>query len=150
MFRRAFPWSAPGGEKTSPRGPTGRLLWLRMPNGSNVLNLRSELSFHLIESAVYLIGIKWPDQFIQWRGWFEDQYYVYIVMEFADTRSLASYPVPCLESHAQSIIYQLLQNIKLLHTKEIAHGNIKPSVRRVPPRHMAKDSLNNSSSRTYL
>ena len=70
---------------------------------------------------------------MQFLGWYENDDYVYIAMEYLSRGDLRHYlDVERSESEAKAITRQLLEGLLVLHKDGFAHRNLKPEVRPSP------------------
>ena len=70
---------------------------------------------------------------MQFLGWYENDDYVYIAMEYLSHGHLRHYlDVERSESEAKAITKQLLEGLFVIHEKGFAHRDLRPEVR--PPR----------------
>ena len=67
------------------------------------------------------------DVFVQFLGWYEDNYSVYLAMEYFEQGDLARHltsPLP--EGDVKTITKQLLEGLAVLHSQNWAHRDLKP------------------------
>ena len=70
---------------------------------------------------------KRDDLFVQFLGWYEDDYSVYLAMEYFEQGDLARHltsPLP--EGEVKIITKQLLEGLSFLHSQSWAHRDLKP------------------------
>jgi calcium/calmodulin-dependent protein kinase I len=61
-------------------------------------------------------------------GWFKDEQYVFIAMEYFPHGDLQDYLVAALpENHVQQIAFQILEGLDHMHENGFAHCDLKPS-----------------------
>lgn len=64
-------------------------------------------------------------------GWFEDNEFIFIAMEYAEFGDLRHYIKnfgPKAKEEATEISRQLLQGVAILHKKKICHRDLNPQV----------------------
>ena len=68
------------------------------------------------------------DVFVNFYGWFENEFSVYLVMEYFDHGDLGKFIARGVtEKHAQTIGKQLLEGLDILHAQDWAHRDLKPA-----------------------
>lgn len=71
------------------------------------------------------------EYFVEFLGWYEDQKYIYIAMEYMERGDLAQYLRESgseAKAQAREIAKQLLEGIMILHARKICHRDLKPQV----------------------
>ena len=67
---------------------------------------------------------------MQFLGWYENDDYVHIAMEYLSRGNLRHYlDVERSESEAKAITRQLLEGLLVIHQNGFAHRNLKPEVK---------------------
>lgn len=64
-------------------------------------------------------------------GWFEDQYHIYIAMEYVEHGDLEMYlagNAAKARAEVREITRQILKGVTVLHNKQICHRDLKPMV----------------------
>ena len=71
---------------------------------------------------------------MQLLGWYENDDYVYIAMEYISHGHLRHYlQMGRSESEAKAVTRQLLEGLSVIHQEGFAHRDLKPEVRLSPP-----------------
>jgi len=73
---------------------------------------------------------KYPDEFVQFYGWFEDTRTLYLTMEYLAHGDLSFFiekGIP--EEEIKSITIQLLEGLVIMHENLFTHRDLKPAVR---------------------
>ena len=66
---------------------------------------------------------------MEFLGWFEEPEALYIAMEYLEEGDLTKHiSVPLLQETVRNISKQVLEGLKVMHEKGIAHRDIKPAV----------------------
>jgi len=66
---------------------------------------------------------------VEFLGWFEEPEALYIAMEYLEEGDLTKHiSVPLLQETVRNISKQVLEGLKVMHEKGIAHRDIKPAV----------------------
>lgn len=74
---------------------------------------------------------QYPDLFVQFFGWFKDQDFTYLAIEYIEHGDLGQYLRdfgPRAEADAKEITRQLRQGLVVLHERGICHRDLKPQV----------------------
>jgi len=67
--------------------------------------------------------------FVKFLGWFEESETLYIAMEYLPEGDLTKHVgSPLQQETVQPISKQILEGLKVIHQKGIAHRDLKPSV----------------------
>lgn len=70
---------------------------------------------------------KRDDVFVHFLGWYEDNYSVYLAMEYFEQGDLARHlSSPLAEGEVKIITRQLLEGLAVLHSQNWAHRDLKP------------------------
>jgi len=86
-----------------------------------------------LRSLPTLTGQQYRHCFVASSGWFDDDEFVFIAMEYFPLGDLEAYldkPLP--ESQARQIAHQILEAIAFMHESGFAHRDLKPSVSDCP------------------
>ncbi|KAI0202425.1 kinase-like protein [Astrocystis sublimbata] len=82
-----------------------------------------------LEAIVQFSSSKYAPYFVRSHGWFESPESVFIAMEFfplGDLRRFMNAQPQFAEDAAQQIVRQLLKGVRLMHTSNYAHRDLKP------------------------
>lgn len=78
-------------------------------------------------------GFQYPDLFVQLFGWFENDGYIFLAMEYIEYGDLSNlvdaHERNMTESDAKVITRQLLKGLKIMHENNFCHRDLKPMVR---------------------
>ena len=68
--------------------------------------------------------------FVQLLGWYRDNQNLYIAMEYFELGDLGQCVTAALPEHeSQMIVAQVTEALEFMHQRNIAHRDLKPSVR---------------------
>lgn len=93
---------------------------------------------------------QYQDLFVQFLGWYQDENFIYLAMEYVQYGDLEGYLEDCPKQakiNAEEITRQLLAGLVVLHEQEICHRDLKPQVG-PPPRYNTIVTFILTSSRT--
>ena len=77
--------------------------------------------------------LQYPDEFVEFYGWFEDSRTLYLAMEYLPHGDLSYFierrVIP--EDEVKVITVQLLEGLAIMHKNLFTHRDLKPSVREI-------------------
>ncbi|KAH0603167.1 uncharacterized protein H6S33_008171 [Morchella sextelata] len=87
-------------------------------------------TIRVIQELQALVTLKkYPEYFVQFFGWWEDEDYFYFAMEYVedgDLVSLLGEETKLRETDAQTIAKQILKGLETMHEHKICHRGVKP------------------------
>lgn len=77
--------------------------------------------------------VQYPEYFVQFFGWWEDNENLYFVMEYVDGGNLMTLILEkdLMEDDVKVITRQLLEELRIMHQNNFCHRDLKPKVSRI-------------------
>lgn len=74
--------------------------------------------------------MQYPQYFVQFSGWFEDDHNIYLAMKYVECGDLAGLLLDddMAEDDVKTITTQLLNGLEVMHENNFCHRDLKPQV----------------------